>query len=84
MVYIFNSKKEFWNASTREFQETPYVIKTSTEALMEIRLAARKDSTSDLVHFDEQFQRNALEHIQNLNMSKDRLKAIKDMNGCLR
>ena len=49
-IYIFNAKKEFWNASIREFQKEPYVIRSATEAQMEIRMAGRKDDTSDMLY----------------------------------
>jgi hypothetical protein len=83
-IYIFNAKKEFWNASIREFQKEPYVIRSATEAQMEIRMAGRKDDTSDMLHFDEQFQEQAYNHIMNMKITKQHLKVLKDMNGCLR
>lgn len=84
MVFIFNAKKEFWNAYTREFQAEPFAIKTATEAQMEIRMAAHRDSTSDMLHFEEHFKDEALKHIQEMKITKARLKILKDMNGCLR
>lgn len=84
MVYIFNAKKEFWNAYTREFQKEPFVIRSATEAEMEIRMAGKRDNTSDMLHFEEHFKDEALKHIQEMKITKARLKILKDMNGCLR
>lgn len=84
MVFIFNSKKEFWNASTREFQKEPSVIMSATEAQMEIRIAGKKDPTSDMLHFESQFRDVAYDRVMNMKFTKERLKILKDMNACLR
>ena len=83
-IFIFNSKRQFWNDTAREFQDEPHEIRSSTEAEMEIRMAARKDRTSDILHFEEGSRNTALEHIQTVEFSKDRLEILKDMNSCLR
>lgn len=83
-IFIFNSKKEFWNASTREFQKEPSIIKSATEAQMEIRMAGRKDPTSDMLYFESQFRDVAYDRVMNMKFTKERLRVLKDMNSCLR
>ena len=84
MVFIFNSKREFWNSFTREFQKEPFAIRTATEAQMEIRMAGKRDDTSDMLQFEEQFMNEALRMVKGVKFTKARLKALRDMNGCLR
>lgn len=84
MVFIYNSKREFWNSFTREFQKKPFVIRTATEAQMEIRMAGKRDDTSDMLQFEEQFMNVALRMVKGVKFTKARLKALRDMNRCLR
>jgi len=84
MVFIYNSKREFWNSFTREFQKKPFVIRTATEAQMEIRMAGRRDDTSDMLQFEEQFMNEALRMVNGVKFTKARLKTLRDMNRCLR
>lgn len=83
-IFIFNSQRQFWNDTTREFQDEPHEIRSATEAEMEIRMAGRKDRTSDIIHFEEGSREVALEHIRTIEFSKDRLEILTDMNSCLR
>jgi len=83
-VYIFNSKREFWNPYTREFQKEPSVIRSTTEAQIEIRMAGKKDPTSDMLSFEDQFRDVAWDRIMTMKFTKARLKALKEMNSCLR
>ena len=84
MVFIYNSKRGFWNSFTREFQQKPFVIRTATEAQMEIRMAGKRDDTSDMLQFEEQFMDVALRMVKGVKFTKARLKALRDMNRCLR
>lgn len=84
MVFIYNSKREFWNSFTREFQKKPFAIRTATEAQMEIRMASKRDDTSDMLQFEEQFMDVALRMVKGVKFTKARLKALRDMNRCLR
>ena len=84
MVFIYNSKREFWNSFTREFQKKPFVIRSATEAQMEIRMASKRDDTSDMLQFEEQFMDVALRMVKGVKFTKARLKALRDMNRCLR
>lgn len=84
MVFIYNSKREFWNSFTREFQKKPFVIRSATEAQMEIRMAGKRDDTSDMLQFEEQFMDVALCMVKGVKFTKARLKALRDMNRCLR
>ena len=47
---IFNSKGQFWNWTTRKFQEEPLNVVGS---FMEFKMAKKSDSSADLVEFDE-------------------------------
>lgn len=51
---------------------------------MEIRMAGRRDNTSDMLSFEEGQEDKALAHIESIEFSKDRLEILKDMNSCLR
>lgn len=83
-IFIFNSKHQFWNDATRTFQDEPHDIRSVAEASMEIRMAARKDMTTDMVHFDEDSREAIVAYIRSIKYTKDHLKALKDMNTCLR
>lgn len=83
-IFIFNSKREFWNDATRDFQKEPHEIRTMTGASMEIRMAARRDDTSDMICFEDADRDTALNTVRSIRYTKDRLRVLKDMNGCLR
>ena len=83
-VFIFNSKKEFWDDTARCFRTEPKAIASITEATMEIRMAGRRDNTSDMLSFECGEEDKALAHIESIEFSGDRLEILKDMNSCLR
>lgn len=83
-VFIFNSKKEFWDDTLRCFQSTPNAIMSLAEASMEIRMAGRRDKTSDMLSFEEGHEVEALAHIEDIEITEERLEILKDMNACLR
>lgn len=82
--FIFNSKRQFWNPSTRNFQNESISIRSMTEAKMEIRMASKKDITSDIMSFEDNHEKQALEYISNVVFDEDRLTALRDMNNRLR
>lgn len=82
--FIFNSKRQFWNHATRNFQKEPVVICSMTEAGMEIRMASKRDITSDIMSFEDGHEKQALEYISNVVFDEDRLTALRDMNTSLR
>lgn len=83
-VFIFNSKKEFWDDTARCFRTEPKAIASITEATMEIRMAGRRDNTSDMLSFEDGREEDAISHIESIEFSRDRLEILKDMNACLR
>ena len=48
MVFIYNSKREFWNSFTREFQKKPFVIRTATKTGKTILYADKYFASSQL------------------------------------
>lgn len=51
---------------------------------MEIRMAGRRDKTSDMLSFEEGHEVEALAHIEDIEITEERLEILKDMNACLR
>lgn len=51
---------------------------------MEIRMAGRRDNTSDMLSFEDGREEDAISHIESIEFSRDRLEILKDMNACLR
>lgn len=81
--FIFNSKRQFWNPATRNFQKEPVSISSITEAKMEIRMSSKKDITSDIMSFEDNNEKQALEYISNVVFDEDRMAALRDMNNSL-
>lgn len=77
---IFNKEKHFWNPATRAYQTEPVLLRSDTEARMEFRMATRSDWTADTIWFKEPELGNVLEHVSGIDMSDERLSALKDIH----
>lgn len=49
VILIWNSKKEFWNWSSRSWQKTPVFA----PAMFEFHQAKQSDPSADMVNFDK-------------------------------
>lgn len=77
---IFNKEKHFWNPATRAYQPEPVLLRSDTEVRMEFRMATRSDWTADTIWFEEPELGNVLEHVAGIDMSEERLSALKDIH----
>lgn len=79
-LFMFNSKKEFWNPVTRVYQKEPYSM-TETDMLMTDRMAILQDDTVNMIRYESEDQKKAvLSFIEQIDMSEAYLKVVKDMN----
>ena len=77
---IFNKEKRFWNPATRVYQPEPVILRSDTEVRMEFGMATRSDWTADTIWFEEPELGNVLEQVAGIDMSEERLSALKDLH----
>ena len=77
---IFNKEKRFWNPATRVYQAEPVLLRSDTEVRMEFGMATRSDWTADTILFEEPELGNVLEQVAGIDMSEERLSALKDLH----
>lgn len=79
-AFIFNKEKRFWNPATRVFQQEPVILRSDTEVRMEFGMATRSDWTADTIWFEGPELGNVLEQVAGIDMSEERLSALKDLH----
>lgn len=79
-LFMFNSKKEFWNPVTRVYQKEPYSM-SEPDMLLSDRMAINQDDTVNMIRYESEDEKKAiLSFIEGLEMSEDYIRIVKDMN----
>lgn len=79
-LFMFNSKKEFWNPVTRVYHKEPYSM-SEEDMLLTHKMAINTDDTVNMIRYESEDQEKAvLGFIESIEMSEDYIKIVKDMN----
>lgn len=55
-LFMFNSKKEFWNPVTRVYQKEPYSM-SEADMLMTDKMAINSDDTVNMIRYESEDQK---------------------------
>ena len=81
LLFMFNSKKEFWNPVTRVYQKEPYSM-TEADLLLTQSMAINSDDTVNVIRYegDDHEREVVLKFIRDLKTPESYIKIVKDMN----
>lgn len=79
-IYMFNSKKEFWNPVTRVYQKEPCSM-TECDLLLTRSMAINKDDTVDVIRLlASDSEEVVLDILDQLDMTEEQIETVRDMN----